>query len=130
MAVVRGRLSGLPSFWILSSVCEPSRNCHPFDSQQKGGISSFLKGIQPHDNSLIQPLHPLTQTATTHPVLLIDTQAPLPELHACASERLHATLDYLTLVACSSLRDSASSDINTITNVARILVQDGRMCLA
>ncbi|KQW41851.1 MULTISPECIES: hypothetical protein [Pseudomonas] len=67
---------------------------------------------------------PLTQTATTHPVLLIDTQSPLPELHACASERLHATLDYLTLVACSSLRDSASSDINTITNVARILVQD------
>ncbi len=29
---------------------------------------------------------PLTQTATTHPVLLIDTQAPLPELHACASD--------------------------------------------
>ncbi|WP_256572893.1 MULTISPECIES: hypothetical protein [unclassified Pseudomonas] len=37
---------------------------------------------------------------------------------------MHATLDYLTLVACSSLRDSATSDINTITNVARILVQD------
>ncbi|MBV4552167.1 fructose-bisphosphate aldolase [Pseudomonas sp. SWRI102] len=67
---------------------------------------------------------PLTQTATTHPVLLIDTHAPLPELHACVSERLHATLDYLTLVACSSLRDSSSSDLNTLTNVARILVQD------
>ncbi|WP_454252174.1 fructose-bisphosphate aldolase [Pseudomonas sp. R151218B TE3479] len=62
--------------------------------------------------------------AATHPVLLIDPQAPLPERHACVSERLHATLDYLTLVACTSLRDSETSDINTITNVARILVQD------
>ncbi|MBT2338419.1 MULTISPECIES: fructose-bisphosphate aldolase [Pseudomonas] len=67
---------------------------------------------------------PLTQTATTHPVLLIDTRAPMPELHACVSERLHATLDYLTLMACTSLRDSSTSDINTVTNVARILVQD------
>ncbi|MBC3362310.1 fructose-bisphosphate aldolase [Pseudomonas sp. SWRI154] len=67
---------------------------------------------------------PLTQTVTTHPVLLIDNHAPLPELHACVSERLYATLDYLTLVACSSLRDSSTSDINTLTNVARILVQD------
>ncbi|UVM75133.1 fructose-bisphosphate aldolase [Pseudomonas alvandae] len=67
---------------------------------------------------------PLTQTATTHPVLLIDSRAPLPELHACVSERLHATLDFLTLVACSSLRDSSTNDINTLTNVARILVQD------
>ncbi|MBC3372969.1 fructose-bisphosphate aldolase [Pseudomonas sp. SWRI92] len=75
-------------------------------------------------NSLDQRFTPLTQTATTHPVLLIDTHAPLPELHACVSERLHATLDYLTLVACSSLRDSSHSDINTLTNVARILVQD------
>ncbi|WP_323155279.1 fructose-bisphosphate aldolase [Pseudomonas alvandae] len=67
---------------------------------------------------------PLIQTATTHPVLLIDSRAPLPELYACVSERLHATLDFLTLVACSSLRDSSTSDINTLTNVARILVQD------
>ncbi|MEH6350263.1 fructose-bisphosphate aldolase [Pseudomonas sp. 3JA] len=74
-------------------------------------VPSYPRSANPH-------------AATTHPVLLIDTQAPLPELHACASERLHATLDYLTLVACTSLSDSASSDINTITNVARILVQD------
>ena len=67
---------------------------------------------------------PLTPIATTHPVLFIDKTAPLPELHACASERLHATLDYLTLMACTTLRDSAASDFNTLTNVARILVQD------
>jgi len=67
---------------------------------------------------------PLTPIATTHPVLFIDKTAPLPELHACASERLHATLDYLTLMACTTLRDSAETDINTITNIARIMVQD------
>ena len=66
----------------------------------------------------------LTPIATTHPVLFIDKTAPLPELHACASERLHATLDYLTLMACTTLRDSAETDINTITNIARIMVQD------
>ncbi|MGN8342771.1 fructose-bisphosphate aldolase [Pseudomonas sp. SMV71] len=74
-----------------------------------------------HDD---QRFTPITQTATAYPVLLINTQAPLPELHACVSERLHATLDYLTLMACTTLRDSASTDLNTVTNVARILVQD------
>ncbi|WP_434704182.1 fructose-bisphosphate aldolase [Pseudomonas sp. Z1-12] len=67
---------------------------------------------------------PLTPIATTQPVLFIDKSVPLAELHACASERLHATLDYLTLMACATLRDSAASDLNTLTNVARILVQD------
>ncbi|WP_223472162.1 MULTISPECIES: fructose-bisphosphate aldolase [unclassified Pseudomonas] len=50
---------------------------------------------------------PLTPIATTQPVLFIDKTAPLTELHACAT-----------------LRDSAASDFNTLTNVARILVQD------
>jgi hypothetical protein len=67
---------------------------------------------------------PLTPIATTQPILFINSTAPLSELHACASERLHATLDYLTLMACATLRDSAASDLNTLTNVARILVQD------
>ena len=67
---------------------------------------------------------PLTPIATTQPVLFVDKTVPLAELHACASKRLHATLDYLTLMACTTLRDSAASDFNTLTNVARILVQD------
>ncbi|AKJ97180.1 MULTISPECIES: hypothetical protein [Pseudomonas] len=66
----------------------------------------------------------LTSIATSTPVLFIDSTAPLAELHACASERLHATLDYLTLMACMTLRDSGANDVNTITNVARIMVQD------
>ncbi|ROM82568.1 fructose-bisphosphate aldolase [Pseudomonas brassicacearum] len=67
---------------------------------------------------------PLTPIATTQPILFIDRTAPLPELHACVSKRLHATLDYLTLMACTTLRDSAETDINTVTNIARIMVQD------
>jgi hypothetical protein len=67
---------------------------------------------------------PLTPIATTQPVLFIDKTVPLTELHACASERLHATLDYLSLMAYATLRDSAAGDFNTLTNVARILVQD------
>ncbi|CAH0294895.1 fructose-bisphosphate aldolase [Pseudomonas mediterranea] len=75
-------------------------------------------------NQTFSRFTPLTPIATTEPVLFIDSTASLPELHACASERLHATLDYLTLMACATLRDSAAGDFNTLTNVARILVQD------
>ncbi|MGE8100655.1 fructose-bisphosphate aldolase [Pseudomonas fluorescens] len=67
---------------------------------------------------------PFTQIATDYPVLLIDSHAPLRELHACVSERLHAVLSYLTLMACTSLPDYAERDINTVTNVARLMVQD------
>jgi len=33
---------------------------------------------------------PCTETATEYPVLLIDSEAPLPDLHACLRERLNA----------------------------------------
>ncbi|EIK63154.1 hypothetical protein [Pseudomonas lactis] len=67
---------------------------------------------------------PMSQTATDYPVLLIDSDAPLSELHACASERLNAALDYLHLMACSNVSDYAEHDINTVANTARIMVQD------
>ncbi|MSU94651.1 MULTISPECIES: fructose-bisphosphate aldolase [Pseudomonas] len=59
-----------------------------------------------------------------YPVLLIDNDAPLRELHNCVSERLNAVLKYLNLMACTSLPDYAENDINTVTNIARIMVQD------
>jgi hypothetical protein len=59
-----------------------------------------------------------------HPVLLIDSDAPLSELHACASERLNAALAYLHLMACSNVSAYAEHDINTVANTARIMVQD------
>ena len=38
---------------------------------------------------------PMSQTATDYPVPLVDSDAPLSELHTCASERLNAALAYL-----------------------------------
>ena len=73
------------------------------------------------------PLHHyahMSHPATDHPVLLIDSNAPLRDLHACAAERLNAVLKYLDLIACIRLPDHAEHDINTVTNIARIMVQD------
>ncbi|MBD8093844.1 fructose-bisphosphate aldolase [Pseudomonas fluorescens] len=67
---------------------------------------------------------PMSQTATEYPVLLIDSDAPLSELHACASERLNAALAYLHLMACSNVSDYAEHDVNTVANTARIMIQD------
>jgi len=73
---------------------------------------------------------PLTPIASDTPVLFIDSHAPLVDLHACASERLLTTLDYLNLMACTTLRDSSDKDIGTVTNTARLLLQDVRDLLA
>ena len=67
---------------------------------------------------------PMSQLATDYPVLVIDTNAPLRELHNCVSERLNAVLKYLNLMACTSLPDYAENDINTVTNIALILLRD------
>lgn len=67
---------------------------------------------------------PMSHPATAHPVLFIDADAPLRDLHACVSERLNAVLKYLDLMACAHLPDHAEQDINTVTTIARILVQD------
>lgn len=73
---------------------------------------------------------PLTPIASDVPVLFIDSHAPLADLHACASERLLTTLDYLNLMACTTLRDASDKDIGTISNTARLLLQDVRDVLA
>ncbi len=75
-------------------------------------------------NSPPRRFTPMSQLATDYPVLLIDSDAPLRELHNCVSERLNAVLKYLNLMACTSLPDYAENDINTVTNIARILIQD------
>ncbi|MCP1495449.1 hypothetical protein J2Y86_000156 [Pseudomonas migulae] len=67
---------------------------------------------------------PMSQFATDYPVLLIDSDAPIRELHNCVSERLNAVLKYLNLMACTSLPDYAENDINTVTNIALILLRD------
>lgn len=67
---------------------------------------------------------PMSHFATEHPILLIDANAPLTELHSCLNERLEAVLKYLSLMARTTLPDYAENDVNTVTNIARILVQD------
>ncbi|MFJ3153608.1 hypothetical protein [Pseudomonas protegens] len=69
---------------------------------------------------------PLTPIASDGPVLFIDSQAPLVDLHACASERLVTALDYLNLMTCVTLRDASYKDLGTVTNTARLLMQDVR----
>lgn len=66
----------------------------------------------------------MSHPATDHPVLFINADAPLSDLHACVSERLNAVLKYLDLMTCVHLPDHAEHDINTVTTIARILVQD------
>ncbi len=68
----------------------------------------------------------MSHPATDDPVLLIDADAPLSDLHASLRERLDAVLKYLDLMACVHLSDHAEHDINTVTTIARILVQDVR----
>jgi hypothetical protein len=124
MAVVRGRPSGLPVHGVNPPVCEPAHSCHPSVSQLNGGNSSSLRIIT---MTIQKPLHHYTKMshpATDNPVLLIDANAPLRDLHACAAERLNAVLKYLDLMACIRLPDHAEHDINTVTNIAKIMVQD------
>ncbi|MEN5093493.1 fructose-bisphosphate aldolase [Pseudomonas protegens] len=69
---------------------------------------------------------PMTPIASDGPVLFVDSKAPLVDLHACASERLVTALDYLNLMACATLRDASDKDMSTVTNTARLLLQDVR----
>ncbi|MCS4258327.1 hypothetical protein EDF83_2065 [Pseudomonas protegens] len=73
---------------------------------------------------------PMTPIASDGPVLFIDSQAPLVDLHACASERLVTALDYLNLMACATLRDASDKDLGTVSNTVRLLLQDVREVLA
>ena len=67
---------------------------------------------------------PGSHLASDTPILHIDSNAPLADLHACVSERLNAVLKYLNLMACTSLPDYAENDVNTVTNIALILLRD------
>ncbi|VVN32134.1 hypothetical protein PS662_04937 [Pseudomonas fluorescens] len=67
---------------------------------------------------------PMSQFATDYPVLVVDSDAPIRELHNVVSERLNAVLPYLQLMGCTNLPDYAENDINTVANIARILLQD------
>ncbi len=67
---------------------------------------------------------PLDTLTTQAPVLFIDSHAPLSDLHACVAERLHTLHKLLTVFACSPMDNNDPSDLSTVTNIARLLLQD------
>ena len=75
-------------------------------------------------NTQIQRFLPLDTLTTQTPVLFIDSHAPLADLHACVAERLSALHKLLTIFACCPLFDSNPADLTTVTNIARLLLQD------
>ncbi len=124
MAAVRGRPSGLPGV-ILPGLRTRAQLPPNLFRSSKVAVLFSQNRIEPYDNSTpAPPLHPHVPNRNRLPVLLIDSDAPLSELHACASERLNAALAYLHLMACSNVSDYAEHDINTVANTARIMVQD------
>ena len=102
---------------ILRSV-NPRIAATHFVSQQNGGNSSQQRINTMTTQKLMCHCANMSHPATDRPVLLIDADAPLRDLHACASERLNAVLKYLDLM------DHAEHDIYTVTTIARIMVQD------
>lgn len=97
---------------------------HLFRSKKVEPLFTLVENYPMTTNNTPRRFTPMSQLATDYPVLLIDYDAPLRELHNCVSERLNAVLKYLNLMACTSLPDYAEHDINTVTNIARIMVQD------
>ncbi|NVZ64335.1 hypothetical protein HX867_19725 [Pseudomonas gingeri] len=62
---------------------------------------------------------------TEHTVLFIDRQAPLPDLLACAAQRITSARDMLDSVSCMSSHHSDGIDLMRISGVAALLLQDG-----
>ncbi|MFC3940125.1 fructose-bisphosphate aldolase [Pseudomonas gingeri NCPPB 3146 = LMG 5327] len=67
---------------------------------------------------------PMDSVSTQFPVLYIDRNAPLVDLHACVSERIRAVNKLMTLFTCSRLSDSDPQDLGNIAAISRLLLQD------
>ena len=66
----------------------------------------------------------MDSVSTEFPVLYIDRNAPLVDLHACVSERVRAVNKLMILFTCSRLSDSDSRDLGNIASISRLLLQD------
>ncbi|MBV6752267.1 fructose-bisphosphate aldolase [Pseudomonas chlororaphis] len=67
---------------------------------------------------------PMDSVSTEFPVLYIDRNAPLVDLHACVSERMRAVNKLMILFTCSRLSDSDPRDLGNIASISRLLLQD------
>ncbi|MDE1164211.1 MAG: hypothetical protein PW845_02230 [Pseudomonas sp.] len=68
---------------------------------------------------------PLNTNYTETPVLLIDTKAPLKDLHACADMRFRLATRFLDSLAHMRLGDVQDHDLKAIVSQAYMLLQEG-----
>lgn len=68
---------------------------------------------------------PLKSNFTEKPVLLIDGQASLEDLHTCALQRIRAAADLLETLTCLSFYQADTKDTSHIVSALYLLIQDG-----
>ncbi|AZD56030.1 hypothetical protein [Pseudomonas chlororaphis] len=68
---------------------------------------------------------PLHSTATEHPVLLIDSNASLVDLLACADRRVRAIHKLMNCLSCMTACTADESDLFQIADIASLLLSDG-----
>ncbi|NBA93673.1 hypothetical protein [Pseudomonas sp. R5(2019)] len=71
------------------------------------------------------PHIPLSLTATENPVLFINPDASIADLHACASERLRAAKGLIDTLDCLSMQNVDESDVAHLMRAASVLMQEG-----
>jgi hypothetical protein len=67
---------------------------------------------------------PLTQHGLESPVLLLDSQAPLKDLHACAELRVRLATRFLDALASLKPHESEEWDLAAIAGTAHLLMQE------
>jgi hypothetical protein len=65
---------------------------------------------------------PLSQSPNT--VLFINPEAPLPDLHQVAVQRLHAVKDLMNSLGDTRKTDADENDVARIASAAYLLLQD------
>ncbi|WP_447774052.1 hypothetical protein [Pseudomonas chlororaphis] len=69
------------------------------------------------------------QTPTENPVLLIDGNAALTDLLACADQRVRAIHKLMTSLSCMTAKTVDESDLFQIADIASLLLSDGVVLL-
>lgn len=126
MVAVCGRPSGLPGSSYPRSANPHMATTLRFAANGSSSSHGYEEALLMPTDEPLRKYANMSHPATDQPVLFIDADASLSDLHACVSERLNAVFKYLDLMACVHLPDHAEHDINTVTTIARIMVQDVR----
>jgi len=74
------------------------------------------------DSNLPPRYIPLTQPGQENPVFLLDTQAPLKDLHACAELRVSLATRFLDAMVNMKPSHADEHDLTTIASTAHLLM--------